>query len=965
MAKVTTAVSNFSGGELSPQALGRFDLAKYPNSLKKMENFLINQLGGALFRPATKYIAGARYTDKKCRLMPFQYSADQDYVMEMGDLYLRFFSNSGSAVSIETQVDYVSDADTLVLLSFNVSPFVDSSSNSIAITNDGVTLDTSIKKAGAGSGLFADTKHLALADDAIFDISTGDFTVEYDVYYTTVNYHWDVNLGYGASGISILLDNSDQSINYRIGATDYDTGFIPTVSTWYNIAIVRESGVVKLFVDGVQAGADQTISTDIDMNTVTKWIGEYNAGGAGLTGNMDNFRFSKIARYDDTYTPGNFTTVSELTVDYLEADLFEIMQAHKNDVKYLTHEDYAPAKVSRTSATAFDIADVTLVRGPFLDVNITATTLTADADAGAGVTVTASGATFASTHIGSLWRILDGVVKITAYTSATVVTATVQAEPDGTAGDLNTGAVAQTDWAEGAFSEYRGYPKACTFHDGSFYYGGTTYEPQKIWKSVPYAYDNFNVGDGTDGYAATFEIATEERNAIQWLMSGQRSLVVGTTGGTFSVSGSSEGAITPDNIQITRDTTYGVTLLAPKRIGSFIYYIQRNLNKLREISYSFDKDTKIANDMNLLADHILRDGDGVLDLGQQQSPNDRMWCVRDDGQLAVITRNAEQDITGWSRMVAGRDSTGNGEFESVCVIPKQDTEDQVWVVVKRYIGGTVKRFIEYFTPENFDEDWDAVRVDSSVTLDDPGTITGMTNASPGVFSCTAHGFTTGDQVKINGVVLSDVSGEESTDVNGTYLLVEGADVNKFTITTLLGVAINTTTALGYGTYVEDGEVREMTTAISGLGHMEGEDVYVQADGVALTTAHTVASGAITLATKAAVVHAGFKYNGTLQLLKQSDGSATGVGQTKNRRISEVTIRVDRSLSMKIGLEEGSLDSVQFGDENDDVLTDLVTKDIIKLPISWWTKTAEIILRQDKPNPLNILCLIILSEVIDK
>jgi hypothetical protein len=55
---------------------------------------------------------------------------------------------------------------------------------------------------------------------------------------------------------------------------------------------------------------------------------------------------------------------------------------------------------------------------------------------------------------------------------------------------------------------------------------------------------------------------------------------------------------------------------------------------------------------------------------------------------------------GWARIVAGSDSQGAGEFESVCVIPKQNADDQVWVTIKRVINGTTKRFIEYFTLED-------------------------------------------------------------------------------------------------------------------------------------------------------------------------------------------------------------------------------------------------------------------------
>ena len=654
---------------------------------------------------------------------------------------------------------------------------------------------------------------------------------------------------------------------------------------------------------------------------------------------------------------GAGTTQTEVVTPYVEADLFELQMAQYNDVMYIVHPDYAPYKLSRTGASAFTLALVAFVRPPLMDTNITATTITPSADAGAGRTLTASVATFNVLHIGGFFRVKSGIVKITAYTSPTVVTGDVQAEPDGTAGNLATGPAAVTDWAEGAFSDYRGWPSAIGFHEQRLYYANTKTEPQKGWASYIGAYDSFDITATTDDYSITFEVATEQRVAIKWLSSGNRSLTMGTIGGTFSVSSSNTlEAIAPDNIVINRDTNYGVAPLMPKRISSFLYYIQRDFAKLRELSYSFQVDSTVSNDMTLLADHILRDGGEIVDIDHQQSPNDRIYCVRDDGEMAVLTRNPEQEVMGWCRFTAGKDAQGVGEFESVCVIPKSEADDQVWVVVKRNINGTDKRFIEYFMGETFDEDWDAVRCDSSVTLDSPVAITGMTNASPGVFTGTSHGLTTGDQVKINGVVLAKVAGVDSVDINGTYLLVEGADANKFTLTTLLGVAINPTTATGYGAYVSSGEVRKMVTAISGLGHLTGETVVAQTDGYVPTTAtYTVVAGAITLPAKAAIVHVGLPYEGTIQLMKLSDGSPTGTGQTRTRRIFHGALRLDRSHGLSIGRAEGALDDLQYDED------ELYTGDVEKVFQTTWDKADEIIIRQDKALPANILAIILRSQ----
>ncbi|KKK50238.1 hypothetical protein LCGC14_3127020, partial [marine sediment metagenome] len=339
---------------------------------------------------------------------------------------------------------------------------------------------------------------------------------------------------------------------------------------------------------------------------------------------------------------------------------------------YIVHPNYHPRKLTRTSATAFALTKVPFVRGPFLDDNITGVTITPSSATGA-TTLTPSSAIFNANHVGSYWKIRhdasnSAVVKITGFTSTTVVTGTVQAEPDGTSGNIG-GTSAYTTWAEGAFSgldtaatREKGFPGAVAFHEQRLYYANSLEEPQKFWASYIGAYDSFDNTLTTANYAFNFEVATEQRNEIKWLSSGNRVLNLGTTGGTFSASsGDTSAPISPTNIMVNRDTNYGCAALLPKRISSFLYYIQRDFQKLRELSFNFDIDSEISSDMTLLAEHILKDGTSIVDIAHQQSPNDRIWCVRNDGQLAVLTRNPEQEVMGWCRIIAGEDASGDGE----------------------------------------------------------------------------------------------------------------------------------------------------------------------------------------------------------------------------------------------------------------------------------------------------------------
>ena len=119
----------------------------------------------------------------------------------------------------------------------------------------------------------------------------------------------------------------------------------------------------------------------------------------------------------------------EVSTSYTEAELPELKFAQSADVMYIVHPDHPPRKISRTSHTAWTIADISLVRGPMQDRNVTTTTFTAGARTGS-VTITASASTFVSTDVGRLVRLHNGFAKITGYTSATVVTAAVQENED-------------------------------------------------------------------------------------------------------------------------------------------------------------------------------------------------------------------------------------------------------------------------------------------------------------------------------------------------------------------------------------------------------------------------------------------------------------------------------------------------------------------------------------------------------
>lgn len=89
--------SSFASGELSPSMYGRTDIAKYDSGAAVLRNFFVLRYGGAANRPGFKFIAQT-YNNKKAVLIPFMYSTDQNYIVEITAGRCQFYTDGGIVV---------------------------------------------------------------------------------------------------------------------------------------------------------------------------------------------------------------------------------------------------------------------------------------------------------------------------------------------------------------------------------------------------------------------------------------------------------------------------------------------------------------------------------------------------------------------------------------------------------------------------------------------------------------------------------------------------------------------------------------------------------------------------------------------------------------------------------------------------------------------------------------------------
>lgn len=475
---------------------------------------------------------------------------------------------------------------------------------------------------------------------------------------------------------------------------------------------------------------------------------------------------------------GTASRIYTVAHEYTEAELFTCNFVQSADIMWITHPSHPMRTLSRTGHTAWSWSLFPTRDGPYLPANATATTLTMGATTGTGVTCTASATTginddqgFLITDIGRVIRFRHnnssawGWGYIASVSSTTVCTIDIEKD--------FSGVTASTEWRLGIFSDTTGYPCCATFFEDRLAFAGSTNFPNRIDMSFIGDYDNFQPDDqsGTSTVladnAVSFTLVSRRVNAVRWMVEDDQGLLLGTTGGEWVIRSTNEDAVSATNPPAARkQSNHGSANIAPIEADRAVLFVAADNKELREMAFVFEDDGFRAPEMTLLADQIT--DKRIVEMDYQKSPHSVIWCVLNDGTLAGFTYERDQDVNAWHRHVFGGQSDAQGvqaKVESVAVIDKTDqTRDEPWIIVQRYINGQVVRYIEFI-----EDEWsatstkeDAFFVDSGLTYDGAAvaTIFGLEHLEGETIKIWIDGAAHPDREVTNGAVTLERSGNK-------------------------------------------------------------------------------------------------------------------------------------------------------------------------------------------------------------
>jgi hypothetical protein len=733
-------------------------------------------------------------------------------------------------------------------------------------------------------------------------------------------------------------------------------------------------------------GTDPVNGQEVYISGITGAIGTYLNGRnfkiANVNGGANTFELQYMDGTNvnstsmGSWTSGGtakrvYTVTTNVT--YLEADLFDLNFVQSADVITIVHPSYPPKDLTRTGDTSWTLTTttfapaiaaptgvavsgaagtvaywvVTSVADDTFEESLASSAVGGSTDATVGSPRTISWTVAAGAQSYNIYKALNGVYGFIGVASGTSFI-DKGVEPD----------YADTPpAANNPFGSADNYPSTVTYFQQRQAYANTNNDPEKVFISRTANFHNFTSSAPVrDDDSISFTMSGRQVNSVTHLLDLGR-LIVLTSGGEWAAEGSN-GVLTPSDINLKQYSYNGSSNIEPLVIGSNALFVQARGSAVRDLAFDYQVDGYRGNDLTIFAAHLL-DNYTIIDWTYQQIPHSIVWAVRSDGVLLGLTYVQEQQVLAWHR------HDFDGLVESITCVP-EGTEDAVYVVVKRTIGGVSKRYIERMTERRITGSIvDMVLVESNLSYD--GRNTGST-------SMTLSGGTT--WVYSETLTLTSSSAYFTAADVGNQIQLTGSDgtlirctITAYTSTTVVSVRPHKTVPVVMRSTAITDWARAVDV-VSGLWHLEGETVSVFADGFVVANPNnaayvvlTVTNGSITLDKPYSVIHVGRPYTSDIETLNIDNANSESLVD-KYKNVGKVTIQVESSRGIWVGaapptddatdplegLEELKIRNAESYESPVDLKTDSVS--VIIRPE--WNSNGRVFVRQVDPVPLSVL-----------
>ena len=882
---------SFAGGELSPEMFGRIDDVKFQTGAAKMRNFIATPQGPAENRPGTAFVAEVKDSTKRTRLIPFTYSTTQTMVLEVGNQYIRFHTQ-GATLQAGSPAAY--NAATAYVIGDLVSS---GGTNYYCIA------------ATTGNAPPNATYWYPLPSSA-YEIPTP--YLEADI--PTIHYVQSADV------LTLVHPNYAPRELRRLGATTW------TLSTISFVAPVA-----------VPAAPTVTASRGDALNITG--ITQANPGVITTVGNHG------FAVGDSIYVEGG--TMTQLAGFYLVNST-----PAGNTLSVKAYDTGVP--VNTTSYTTWTSGGFVQFGDKSLDFDnyyvVTAIAQNAVDESAAspsGNVINNLNAIGAKNTIS--WSAVSGALRYNIYKRQSGLfgyigqTASTSFDDDNIGPDMGiTPPIVETPFVSAG-----NYPRAVSYFEQRRIFAGTNNAPQTIWMTRSGTESDLSYTlPSKDSDRINIRVAAREANTINHIVPLTQLLLL-TSAAEWRVSPVNSDVLSPSTISVRPQSYIGANDVQPEIVNNTVVYCAARGGHVRELGYSWQASGFVTGDLSVRAAHLFDDLD-VTDMCYSKSPQPILWFVSSNGNLLGLTYMPEQQIGAWHQ------HDTDGVFETATAVA-EGSEDRLYVIVKRTIGGNTKRYVERMASRQITTLTNCFFVDCGLTYDGNNTT---------ATTVTVSGGTTWGPADVLTITASSAifqfpsTSSPPTDINDAIVLTDSAGnlyrlriigTSSTTVATArvdvtLPVALRNTATTVWG-FARD--------TVAGLTHLEGKTVSILADG-AVQPQETVSGGSVSLDRAAVVIHVGLPYESDLQTLP-AVMSLDGYGQGRYKNVNKAYIRVFQSSGIFIGPNADRLvEAKQRTTEPYGTPPSLKSDEIAVELKPAWRVGGQVYLRQADPLPLTVV-----------
>lgn len=703
-----------------------------------------------------------------------------------------------------------------------------------------------------------------------------------------------------------------------------------------------------LFVREVKDSADNARLIPFEFNVEQAYILEF--------GDL----YFRIHKDGGTVVTGSPSAPVEVTTPYAHTELADLKFTQSADVMYVTHPNHPVQKITRTSHTAWTITEVDFRRGPMQDPILDGSTLTASARTGTP-TITASADTFVSTDVGRIIKLHDGYAEIATYTSATSVTATVLENEDGRT-ELMPSYTATT------ISAHEGDPSATGLeHNDRFQDSDGDFVNQGFKVGMKISVSGFTNHANNNESSALIVDVTEDTI----LIAPSGDLTAEAAGDSVTINGLLEADDEYELGAFSETTGYPSAVAFYEQRLVFANTTEEPQTIFFSVAGDFENFTSGVDATDALTYTI---GSNQVNVIQYLSSGRSLIVGTSGGEFAVSAAGTAEPISPTNAQIKRQSSYGSSSTQPVAVAnvtlfvqrAKRKVRELVYDFDSdSYFAPDMTLLAEHITESGIKEMALQQEPDNIVwCVLENGKLVGMTyRREEQVIAWHEHllgGSSVVDSTNYNyGFVESIATIPGDLDEDVVYMIVNrrvnGSDVRYVEYFSNFDFGDDVTDAhfVDSGLTYDGSEV----TSLSGLDHLEGESVAVVADGAAHAN-KTVSSGAITLDRGTTDAHVGLAFTSTLQTMRVDAGGTEGTSQGKTKRIRDVTLRLYRSVGVKVGPSTSSLDIIPFRSSADamDTAVALFSGDKDVEFDGDYDSDGFVVVRQDQPLPLTVLAI---------